>query len=88
MYLAVFTGARAQTIDGIDLYIIGPSKVYSDIIDTEEKLEKIKNIMIRVKNKAFYERKGLKLLLDPLFFLFILYTPFVIFGLRNGGPWI
>lgn len=43
MYLAVFTGARAQTIDGIDLYIIGPSKVYSDIIDTEEKLEKIKN---------------------------------------------
>ena len=44
--------------------------------------------MIRVKNKAFYERKGLKLVLDPLFFLFILYTPFVIFGLRNGGPWI
>lgn len=44
--------------------------------------------MIRVKNKAFYERKGLKLVLDPLFFLFILYTPFVIFDLRNGGPWI
>lgn len=43
MYLAIFTGARAQTIDGIDLYIIGPNKAICDIIDTEEKLEKIKN---------------------------------------------
>lgn len=43
MYLAIFTGARAQTIDGIDLYITGPSNVISEIIDTEEKLEKIKN---------------------------------------------
>lgn len=43
MYLAIFTGARAQTIDGIDLYIIGSNKAICDIIDTEEKLEKIKN---------------------------------------------
>lgn len=42
MYLAIFTGARAQTINGIDVYI-GPSNVICDIIDTEEKLEKIKN---------------------------------------------
>lgn len=42
MYLAIFTGARVQTIDGIDLYI-GSSDVFSYIIDTEEKLEKIKN---------------------------------------------
>jgi hypothetical protein len=43
MYLAIFTGVRrAQTIDGIDLYI-GSSKMIGEIIDTEEKLEKIKN---------------------------------------------